>query len=77
MATSTGGAAAPSGTPTTTTTPATPVKPVALGDPVPARKPNIAYKGPVYQMTATGQMVPYVPPVPAGATNSVTGGSPV
>jgi len=77
MATSTGGAAAPSGTPTTTTTPATPVKPVAHGDPVTARKPNIAYKGPVYQMTATGQMVPYVPPVPAGATNSVTGGSPV
>ena len=75
MATSTGGAAAPGASPTPSKR--TPAKPVLHGDPVTARTPSVVYKGPVYQMTATGVMVPYVPPVPAGATNSVTGGSPV
>jgi hypothetical protein len=35
------------------------------------------YKGPVYQKTATGEVVPYQPPTPAGQASVVTGGSPV
>jgi cell wall-associated NlpC family hydrolase len=62
-------------------TPSTPVKPVAKPlvhtDPVTAPTPNIAYSGPVYEKTVTGQVIPYVPPAPAGQTGSSTGGSPV
>jgi cell wall-associated NlpC family hydrolase len=45
--------------------------------PVTARSSNILYRGPVYERTATGAIVPYQPPIPAGQVNSVTGGSPV
>ena len=45
--------------------------------PITARTPNVLYKGPVYQKTATGQVVPYQPPLPAGQAASLTGGSPV
>ena len=57
-------------------TPTTPVKPVHT-DPVTAPTPNIAYRGPVYEKTATGQVVPYVPPAPTGQVNGTTGGMPV
>ena len=81
VAAETGGVAATTPTPAasggaTPTTPAIPAKPVHT-DPVTAPTPNIAYSGPVYEKTVTGQVVPYVPPAPAGQTGSSTGGSPV
>jgi len=45
--------------------------------PITARTPNIAYTGPVYEKTATGEVVPYQPALPPGQANSLTGGSPV
>jgi cell wall-associated NlpC family hydrolase len=45
--------------------------------PVTSRSESLAYKGPVYQKTSTGEVVPYVPPQSPGALKSVTGGSPV
>jgi cell wall-associated NlpC family hydrolase len=58
---------------------ATAPKPAIHTDPVTARTPNIAYKGPVYEKTPTGAVVPYQPgtPTPTGQTSPVTGGSPV
>jgi cell wall-associated NlpC family hydrolase len=82
------GGAAPTAPPAPVTTP--PAKPAHYA-PITARTPNIAYSGPVYEKTATGQLVPYTPapaatPVqPGGATASsitattgigVTGGAP-
>lgn len=52
--------------------------------PVTSRNQSLAYKGPVYERTATGQIVPYVPaptPAPAArpgigtAASTMTGGS--
>jgi cell wall-associated NlpC family hydrolase len=60
-----------------TTTPATPATPVVHPAPVTARTPGKAYRGAVYEKTATGQIVPYVAPLPAGRASSSTGGSPV
>ncbi len=81
VAAQTGGVAATAPTPAasggaTPTTPATPAKPVHT-DPVTAPTPNIAYTGPVYEKTVTGQVVPYVPPAPTGQVNGTTGGMPV
>ena len=45
--------------------------------PITARTSSLLYKGPIYEKTATGQVVPYTPPPPAGTTNGVTGGSSV
>jgi cell wall-associated NlpC family hydrolase len=45
--------------------------------PVTALTPALTYTGPVYEKTVTGQIVPYVPPVPAGQAGGTTGGSPV
>ncbi len=45
--------------------------------PITARTSSLVYKGPVYEKAATGQIVPYTPPPPAGTTNGVTGGSSV
>ncbi len=45
-----------------------------------SRSTNIAYNGPVYMKTATGEVVPYSPVASAGAVPQVgatTGGSPV
>ncbi len=54
-----------------------PKTPVHLS-PVTAKTPNIAYTGPVYQKTATGEVVPYAPAATASqAAGSPTGGSPV
>jgi len=79
-ASKTGGVAAVSPSPTPAvsggSTPTTPVKPVHT-DPVTAPTPDIAYTGPVYEKTVTGQIVPYVPPAPTGQVNGTTGGMPV
>ncbi len=78
LAASTGGAVAGS-TATPTTAPA-PTAPTVHLDPVTARSRSVAYKGPVYEKTATGEVVPYQPLAPAptsGAVGGATGGSPV
>ncbi len=47
--------------------------------PITAATPNIAYTGPVYERTATGQVVPYTTQTPqtVSAEKALTGGSPV
>jgi cell wall-associated NlpC family hydrolase len=65
------GGAAPTAAPTATTTPAV-KKPHA---PVTSKSTNIAYKGPVYEKTVTGQIVPYVAPRSPSELSSSTGGS--
>ena len=37
--------------------------------PITAKSRRLAYKGPIYQKTATGEVVPYVPPAPAAAAD--------
>jgi cell wall-associated NlpC family hydrolase len=77
MANGTGGVSVVTSTTTSaatrTTTPAVP----AHAAPVTAKTPNIAYKGPVYEETAAGTVVPYVPPTPAGEAQGATGGAAV
>jgi cell wall-associated NlpC family hydrolase len=69
-----GGSSASAGsTPKPTTAPKKPIHTA----PVTARTPNIAYNGPVYEKSVTGQVVPYQPPLPAAQASEVTGGSPV
>jgi cell wall-associated NlpC family hydrolase len=70
----TGGAAAEA---PATTTPATP-KPAIHLSPIVAKTHSLSYKGPVYEKTATGEVVPYVPTAPgapAAQLTSATGGS--
>jgi len=79
----TGGVVAAGSAVTPTTTP--PPAPKIHTAPITARTANIAYSGPVYEKTATGEVVPYTPPatlVPeaspapaAPAAMSPTGGS--
>jgi hypothetical protein len=79
LAGTTGGAVA-GGTLVSSRTPST-------GSPVPAprihlspittRSSRLVYNGPVYQKTATGEVVPYQPSLPVGRASSFTGGSPV
>jgi len=69
-----GGSSAAAGAPAKA--PAAPAKPIHTA-PITARTPNLAYKGPVYEKSVTGQIVPYQPPAPAGAAGGETGGSPV
>ncbi len=80
LAVSTGGAAAGSPSPTPAKKakkhPAAAVIPLHAA-PITARTPNLAYKGPVYQKTVTGEIVPYQPPTPTGQAGGITGGSPV
>jgi cell wall-associated NlpC family hydrolase len=79
--------AGPGGAPaegaTSTPKAAAPVAPIHTA-PVTSHSSNILYKGPVYEKTATGAVVPYQPAAPAtpatsptGQASSVTGGSPV
>jgi cell wall-associated NlpC family hydrolase len=45
--------------------------------PVTAKTPKVAYKGPVYEKTATGEVVPYVAPASPSAVGASTGGATV
>ncbi len=45
--------------------------------PITARTASLAYKGPTYERTATGEVIPFTPPPPTGQTDGATGGSPV
>lgn len=76
LAVTTGGASAG---PSTTTTPAAPAapKPAVHLSPITSKSPKLTYKGPIYQRTATGEVVPYVPTAPAQPLTTATGGSPV
>jgi cell wall-associated NlpC family hydrolase len=81
LATSTGGAVA-GATTSTSPAPAAP-KPRIHLSPITAKTPKLTYKGPVYQKTTTGEVVPYqapaveppTTPVAARQTMSATGGS--
>jgi cell wall-associated NlpC family hydrolase len=80
LAGGTGGVAAAPPTPAKPAAPAVP--PHAA--PITAPTPNVTYTGPVYEKTATGEVVPYQPPTPTSPTSSgsptatdPTGGSPV
>jgi cell wall-associated NlpC family hydrolase len=75
LASTTGGVTAATGA--TPAKPATPKAAPIHTAPVTARTPSLAYTGPVYEKTATGEVVPYQPPTPAGQVNGATGGSPV
>jgi cell wall-associated NlpC family hydrolase len=86
VAAETGGVAATPAVPAGSTPAATTPAPAVHLSPITAKTPNIAYAGPVYEKTATGQVVPYTPPptstttTPAATTaaaSSTTGGSPV
>jgi cell wall-associated NlpC family hydrolase len=83
LAVATGGVVAGGSTPSTskTSTGASTPTPAIHTDPVTARTPNLAYKGPVYEKTPTGAVVPYQPATtttsPTGQANPLTGGSPV
>ena len=61
----------------TPASPTKPPKPPLHLSPVTAKTADVNYTGPVYEKTATGEVVPYVSPVAPGQTNSTTGGSPV
>jgi hypothetical protein len=76
MAVTTGGASAGGSTPSTApaTTPAAP--PIHLS-PITSKSTKLSYKGPVYQRTATGEVVPYAAPAAGVKPTSATGGSPV
>jgi cell wall-associated NlpC family hydrolase len=67
-----GGVAPPSATPS----PTAPAKPLHTA-PVTARSPRLTYRGPVYERTASGEVIPYQPPLPTGQISPGTGGSPV
>ncbi len=44
--------------------------------PITAKTPSVAYSGPVYEKTVTGQVIPYTPTTP-GQASGATGGSAV
>jgi cell wall-associated NlpC family hydrolase len=69
QSTSASGGSPATGSPTTTV-------PVGAA-PVTARTPKITYKGPVYERTISGEVIPYHPPEPAAQVSGSTGGSPV
>jgi hypothetical protein len=71
----TGGAAA--GGAVKTPTAAVPVKPPIHLSPIVSKSTRLTYKGPIYQKTATGEVVPYQAPVASGQQTTATGGSPV
>ncbi|HEY2217501.1 MAG TPA: hypothetical protein VGH21_08390 [Solirubrobacteraceae bacterium] len=75
FAATTGGAAAGSTTPAPTPAPAT--APAIHLSPIVSKSRRLTYKGPIYEKTATGEVVPYVPTAAAPATQltSTTGGS--
>jgi cell wall-associated NlpC family hydrolase len=72
----TGGAAAGTSAPATGTAPAATAPAIHLA-PIVAKSRRLSYKGPIYQRTASGEVVPYVPAAPAAQLTTATGGSPV
>ena len=76
-ATSSETATAVTGGSTTSTPPtaAPTTKKAKVHAPVTARSSSVLYRGPVYERTATGEVIPYVAPPPVGQTNGETGGS--
>ncbi len=72
LANGTGGVSVTAPSTSTTTSSA----PVHLA-PVIAKTANLTYKGPVYEKTTTGEIVPYTPPAQPGAMSASTGGAPV
>jgi cell wall-associated NlpC family hydrolase len=76
LAASTGGASATAPAPTATTNGSTAPAPLHLS-PVTSRTSNVAYRGPVYVKTASGEVVPYVAPTATGQVADATGGSAV
>jgi cell wall-associated NlpC family hydrolase len=74
MATTTGGAAAGSTTPAAPTSASAPA--IHLS-PIVSKSRRLSYKGPIYEKTATGEVVPYVPSAPAPQLATATGGSAV
>ncbi|HEY2398697.1 MAG TPA: hypothetical protein VGH78_06860 [Solirubrobacteraceae bacterium] len=78
LAGETGGAAPgpPASAPAPTLTPAAPAPRIKTA-PVTARSSNLVYRGPVYQRTVTGEIVPYVPATAASRLGAATGGSAV
>ncbi len=72
LANGSGGAAAPSPAPVTTSVP-------VVHAPITAKSSKLTYKGPVFEKTASGELVPFVAPTKASATTGVaastTGGS--
>jgi cell wall-associated NlpC family hydrolase len=75
LAVTTGGAAAEA--PATTPAATAPAPAIHLS-PITAKSRSLAYKGPIYEKTATGEVVPYIPTAPAApaaALTSTTGGS--
>jgi cell wall-associated NlpC family hydrolase len=78
MAVTTGGAVAGS-TPTTAPAaagPTTAPAPAIHLSPITSKSRKLGYKGPVYEKTPTGEVVPYVAPAPATQLTSTTGGVP-
>lgn len=52
-----------------------PAKKPAFASPVTSESTNIAYNGPIYQRTVTGQVVPYVSAQASSGLGPVTGGA--
>ncbi len=75
LAASTGGAS-PAPAPTNTSA-ATPPAPAIHTAPVTSRSTDLRYTGPIFQKTATGEVVPYVPLSQTSQAGGTTGGSPV
>jgi cell wall-associated NlpC family hydrolase len=75
----TGGAAAgsPISNSVTTVKPSAPTIAPLHAAPVTSRSARLAYRGPIFQKTAAGAVVPYVPPALVGRLGAATGGSPV
>ena len=73
----TGGVAAGSEPAASPTTPVKPAAPAVPHAPITSRSARLTYTGPVYEKTASGQIVPYLPPEPLGQVSSATGGSSV
>ncbi len=69
LAGGTGGAVAAEPAPTTK-----PAAPIHLA-PITAKTPNIAYKGPVYEKTTTGEVVPYAVPAKVSVTTGTAASS--
>jgi len=76
LAASTGGVSPTAPGSSTSNPPAPPRAPIRTA-PVTARSSRLAYRGPVYERTASGEVIPYQLPPAGGQLSPGTGGSPV